>query len=139
MRITIGKLAKASDVGIETIRFYERKDLIKQPEKVGGFRYYSENLVERIKFIKRSQQLGFTLKETKELLDLSLEERSQCCDVLKRTEIKILEIEDKIRDLQKMKKSLESLADCCEDPSTALSDCPILDCFMEDCTKGCDE
>ena len=66
-RLTIGKLAKASFVGVETIRYYERKELIKQPKKQGAFRYYSLELIDRIKFIKRSQELGFTLREVKEL------------------------------------------------------------------------
>ncbi len=139
MKLTIGKLAKASDVGVETIRFYEKKELIVRPEKVGGFRYYSEELIHRIKFIKRSQQLGFTLKETKELLDLSLEEKSQWQDVLSRTESKISEIENKIKDLQRMKNSLLSLASCCEDSTIALSDCPVLDCFMDEGKRGCSE
>ncbi len=139
MRLTIGKLAKASDVGVETIRFYEKKGLIIQPRKVGGFRYYSKDLVDRIKFIKRSQQLGFTLKETKDLLELTLKEESQCQDVLSQTELKIIEIEQKILDLTKMKRSLESLASCCEDKTMALSECPVLDCFMDECRRDFNE
>jgi len=132
MSLTIGKLAKACEVGVETIRFYERKELIQQPEKTGGFRHYPHSFIARVKFIKRAQQLGFTLNETKELLELTIEKSSQCRDVLEKTEDKISEIEEKISDLQKMKESLLSLANCCEDRSIPLSECPILDCFMED-------
>ena len=135
MILTIGKLAKACDVGVETIRFYERKELIHQPEKSGGFRHYPNSLIARVKFIKRSQQLGFTLNETKELLELAIEKSSQCRDVIEKTEDKISEIEEKISDLQKMKESLLSLANCCEDRSIPLSECPILDCFMEENIK----
>ena len=97
MRLTIGKLAKAAEVGVETIRFYERKGLLIQPEKVGGFRYYSSDLVTKIRFIKRSQQLGFTLSETKELLELSVQSTSQCKDILLKTEQKIREIDEKMK------------------------------------------
>lgn len=128
--LTIGKLAEAAHVGVETIRFYERKGLIKQPIKKGGFRYYSVDLVDRIHFIKRSQELGFTLLEAKELLDLKVKDQSKCSDILVKTESKIDEIENKIKDLKKMKKSLESLAKCCVSKDMPLSECPILDCFV---------
>lgn len=130
-RLTIGKLAQASAVGVETIRFYERKELIKQPKKQGAFRYYSPELIDRIKFIKRSQELGFTLREVKELLELKINDQSKCSDVLEKTNSKISEINKKIEDLKKMKKSLDGLAKCCTSNDMPLSDCPILDCFME--------
>jgi Hg(II)-responsive transcriptional regulator len=129
--LTIGKLADASDVNIETIRFYERKGILKQPKKQGAFRYYPNEYIARIRFIKRSQELGFTLKETKELLDLKIKNQAKCSDVLSKTEEKIIEIDQKISDLKKMKKSLEGLANCCVDTNQPLSDCPILECFMD--------
>ena len=129
MSLTIGKLAKAANVNIETIRFYERKQLIKQPAKNGAFRTYSEDYIKRIVFIKRAQELGFTLKETKGLLDLKIRNKAKCSDVLDKTESKINEIDNKINDLKKMKKSLKKLATCCVDKDQPLSDCPILDCF----------
>lgn len=129
--LTIGKLADASDVNVETVRFYERKGILKQPKKQGAFRYYPDEYIARIRFIKRSQELGFTLKETKELLDLKIKNQAKCSDVLSRTEEKITEINQKISDLKKMKKSLEGLANCCVDTNQPLSDCPILECFMD--------
>mgnify|MGYP001500637120 CR=1 FL=1 len=129
--LTIGKLADASDVNVETIRFYERKGILKQPKKQGAFRYYPNEYIARIRFIKRSQELGFTLKETKELLDLKIKNQAKCSDVLSKTEEKISEIDQKISDLKKMKKSLEGLANCCVDSNQPLSDCPILECFMD--------
>lgn len=128
--LTIGKLASAASVNVETIRFYERKGILKQPKKQGAFRYYPEDYITRIRFIKRSQELGFTLNETKELLDLKIKNQSRCGDVLSKTEEKIKEINQKINDLKKMKKSLEGLANCCVDSNQPLSDCPILDFFM---------
>jgi MerR family mercuric resistance operon transcriptional regulator len=130
-KLTIGKLADASKVTVETIRFYERKGLIEQPAKQGGFRYYSQDLIKRIWFIKRSQELGFTLKEAKELLELTVKKESKCNDILAKTEVKITEIDAKIKDLKKMKKSLQGLADCCESRDMPLSDCPVLDCFID--------
>jgi len=129
--LTIGKLAEACQVNVETVRFYERKGILKQPKKQGAFRYYPEEYIARIRFIKRSQELGFTLSETNELLALKIKNHSRCSDVLSRTEEKITEVTKKIEDLKKMKKSLEALANCCEDASIPLSDCPILECFMD--------
>jgi Hg(II)-responsive transcriptional regulator len=131
VKLTIGKLAGASGVGVETIRFYERKGLIKQPMKQGTFRYYSPELITRINFIKRSQELGFTLKESKDLLELKIKSQSKCSDVLEKTNNKIIEINEKIKDLKNMKKSLVGLAKCCTSDDMSLSDCPILDCFVE--------
>lgn len=129
--LTIGKLADASGVSVETVRFYERKGILKQPKKNGAFRHYPDDYIARIRFIKRSQELGFTLKETKELLDLKIKNQAKCSDVLSKTEEKISEINQKIIDLKKMKRSLEGLASCCVDANQPLSDCPILECFMD--------
>jgi MerR family mercuric resistance operon transcriptional regulator len=127
--LTIGKLAQFSNVNVETIRFYERKGILKQPVKQGSFRKYPKDYITRIRFIKRSQELGFTLNETKEFLDLKIKNQAKCDDVLLKTEHKIEEIEKKIKDLKKMKKSLLSLADCCVDRGQPLSECPILENF----------
>lgn len=132
--LTIGKLADKSDVNVETVRFYERKGILRQPKKQGGFRYYPEEYITRIRFVKSSQELGFSLKETKELLDLKIKNQSRCSDVLSKTEQKIQEINQKISNLKKMKKSLEALASCCVDSNRPLSDCPILECFIS--SKG---
>ncbi len=129
--LTIGKLAQASHVNVETIRFYERKGILTQPKKIGAFRYYPWEFVKKIHFIKRSQELGFTLREAKELLDLKIKDQARCSDVLIKTEEKIHEIDQKIEDLQKMKRSLKGLANCCHDMNQPLSDCPILECFVE--------
>lgn len=131
MPLTIGKLATAAEVGVETIRFYERKKLLKQPPKNGGFRFYPEEYIFRIRFLKRSQELGFTLSEARDLLELRLQKQSKCADVFKKTNVKIDEIDAKIRDLKKMKTSLKKLAACCEDEQIPLKDCPLLECFME--------
>lgn len=128
---TIGKLAQAASVTVETVRFYERKGLIKQPEKQSGFRYYPESDIHKIRFIKRAQELGFSLSETQNLLTLTLEDTTCCQDVLSKTQEKMEEVDKKIHDLQKIKTALANLKNCCDDPKVPLKECPILDYFME--------
>lgn len=127
--LTIGKLARAAGVGVETVRFYERRGLIKRPTVKEGFRKYSEEDAKRIRFIKRAQDLGFTLKEIKGLLELNSNPRSTCLDVRKQTDAKIKEVEEKIQDLKKMKKSLETLSKACGESKKAMIHCEILNCF----------
>lgn len=128
-RFTIGKLAQLSGVGVETVRFYERLGLIKQPLVKEGFRKYSEEDAQRIRFIKRAQDLGFTLKEIKALLELNANPRSTCSDVKDQTQAKMKEVDEKIRDLKKMKKSLERLSAACGEGKKAMAHCEILNCF----------
>ena len=120
---TISKLAKKANVGVETIRFYERKGLLEQPIKpIQGYRQYTEQALSRVLFIKRSQYLGFTLAEISSLLILSA---SNCEDVQQLAEQKLAVIEDKLSDLLNLKESLVSLvSDCKNNPSD--KDCPII-------------
>jgi MerR family mercuric resistance operon transcriptional regulator len=120
---TISKLAKEANVGVETIRFYERKGLLEQPIKpMQGYRQYTEQALSRVLFIKRAQYLGFTLAEISSLLILSA---SNCEDVQQLAEQKLAVIEDKLRDLLNLKESLVSLvSDCKNNPSD--KDCPII-------------
>src|SRR4051812_48184680 len=105
--LTIGTLAEQSGVGVETVRFYERKGLIDRPAKRAvGYRQYSADDVLRIQFIKRTQELGFSLREIKELLSLNTRPQATCADMRVRTDRKIEEIEAKIQDLKTMKKTL---------------------------------
>jgi MerR family mercuric resistance operon transcriptional regulator len=126
---TIGKLARESGVGVETVRFYERKGLIARPPLKEGFRKYSEEEAKRIRFIRRAQELGFTLKEIKGLLELNSNPQSTCSDVKIQAAAKMKEIEEKVRDLKKMKRSLKSLFEACGESKEALARCPMFDCF----------
>ncbi len=130
-RFTIGKLARASGVGVETVRFYERKGLIARPTAREGYRIYSEDDARRIRFIKRAQELGFTLKELKTLLELNANRRLTCAEVQHHTDAKTSEVEAKIRDLQKMKRSLKNLSKACDDGKDAVAQCRIPDCCFE--------
>ena len=127
---TIGKLAEKAAVGVETVRFYQRKGLLKTPTKTGAFRKYPLTDIARIRFIKRAQELGFTLKEVKELMDLDRNSGRTCRTVAEKAVGKIAEIECKIADLQKMKGSLEELTRSCKKSSAGLK---VSDCFAGNC------
>lgn len=128
-QFTIGKLARQSGVGVETVRFYERRGLIKRPSAAAGFRKYSEEDARRIRFIKRAQGLGFTLKEIKSFFELNSNPRATCSDVRIHAEAKLEEIEEKIRNLKKMKRSLKNLSEACGEGRKALAQCSVIDCF----------
>jgi MerR family mercuric resistance operon transcriptional regulator len=134
MNITIGKLAKAADVGVETIRFYERKGILKRPsKKEGGFRYYPTDDAAKIRFVRRAQELGFTLKEVKELLDIQSKRKLTGRQVEVKANEKIQEIKEKIADLKQMENSLKQLAQICGQGSQAIQECKIFDCFGKGC------
>jgi len=125
--LTIGKVARQAGVGVETVRFYEREGLIEEPpRRASGYRQYPPETAARIRFVRRAKELGFTLKEIKELLSLRASPRSRCTDVRQRAEAKIEDIQQKIRDLQKMMKSLKQLTAACEGRGP-VTECPILD------------
>jgi MerR family mercuric resistance operon transcriptional regulator len=128
-KITIGKLAEKSGVGVETVRFYQRKELLREPKASSGFRTYSEEDAQRIVFIKRAQDLGFTLSEVKELLELNTKPRVTCGTVKSKTTAKIKEIEEKIADLNRMKTSLEKLASACDASQDNIKQYKVQECF----------
>lgn len=124
---TIGQLAKKARVHVETLRYYERRGLLPDPPRSeSGYRQYSEDAILRIQFIKHAKELGFSLKETMELLSLRVDPETTCADVKSRAEAKIVDIEEKIRSLQRMKKALTKLAAECTGRGPS-SECPILE------------
>ncbi|MBI2607188.1 MAG: heavy metal-responsive transcriptional regulator [Deltaproteobacteria bacterium] len=136
--MTASTLAKHAGVGIESIRFYERKGLLPRPTRSqSGYRQYGGEDARRVRFIKRAQALGFTLNEIKELLALRINSRAKCSDVKKRTDGKIAEIQAKVKDLRKMMRSLKNLSDACGCEDAPTSQCPILDCFEEEGSCPC--
>tara|TARA_R110000868_G_scaffold132381_5_gene343303 strand:- start:6529 stop:6945 length:417 start_codon:yes stop_codon:yes gene_type:complete len=128
-KITIGILAKMAGVGVETVRFYQRKELLREPKAVGSVRTYSEDDVQRIVFIKKAQELGFALAEVKELLELNTKPRVTCGTVKKKTLAKIDEISLKISDLEKMKASLQKLANACDASQDTIKQFKVQECF----------
>ncbi len=127
MALTIGQVAKRSGIGLETLRFYERKGLIEEPPRTdSGYRQYPEDVVGRIRFIKRAKELGFSLKEISELLSLRVDPGTTCADVRKQTELKLTDVEEKIRALRRIKTALKKLAASCVGTGPT-SECPILE------------
>ncbi len=126
MLLTIGKLANQAGVTIETIRYYQRKGLLQEPEKpVSGYRQYPGDTINRIRFIKRAQQTGFTLKEISELLLL---DSGHCEDVMKMAKQKRIQIDEQIKDLTALRNVLDNLVKGCQIGS-ATDHCSIIDSF----------
>lgn len=125
--LKIGELAKETGIGIETIRYYERKGLLDEPHRrPSGYRQYDASVVARVRFIRRSKELGFTLAEITELLGLWFDTDTQCPDVRKKAQAKIEQIEEKVKTLNGMKRSLKKLIDQCRQRGS-LHACPLFD------------
>jgi len=121
--LTIGRLASATGVNIETIRYYQRVGLVREPAKPhAGFRVYSAETVKRIRFIKRAQKLGFSLQDIGHLLELG---DGHCKDVREQAEAKLAQIESQIHDLQAMRKTLKKLVTECG-AGNENGHCPII-------------
>jgi MerR family mercuric resistance operon transcriptional regulator len=114
-------------VHVETVRYYERRGLVPAPpRRQSGYRQYSEDVVARIQFIKRAQDLGFSLNEITELLSLRVDSHDACADVQKRAEAKIADVERRMRDLQQIKLALSDLVIACGERGPT-GECPILE------------
>ncbi|MCW8086196.1 MerR family transcriptional regulator [Roseococcus sp. MDT2-1-1] len=123
--LTIGELAAAGGVGVETIRFYQRKDLLRTPVRGGGIRHYEEADLRRLRFIRQAQAAGFTLEQIRELLDLDAgEDRSRARELAK---ARIEALDGKIANLQRARDALRRLARECAEGSAG--PCPILASF----------
>jgi MerR family transcriptional regulator, copper efflux regulator len=125
-QLTIGELAKRSQVNLETIRYYERMELLPKPPRLqSGYRAFPVESVQRIRFIKQTQELGFSLKEIKELLNLRSDSHSSGADVKNCVEAKIIDIDEKMKTLRAIKKELVQLKASC-DGKSSITECPIL-------------
>jgi MerR family copper efflux transcriptional regulator len=112
--MTVGSLAKEVGVKIDTIRYYERRGLLPKPSRTdSGYRTFTQASVERLRFIRQAQALGFTLAEINQLLTLRINPGTTCRDVRKRAEAKIADIEQKIQSLYGMKRALQRLVSSC--------------------------
>ncbi len=132
--ITIKKLAELVDINPETIRFYHREGILKEPAKrANGYRYYNEDHALRLNFIKRAKDLGFTLKEIKDLFEMNQKSRATCATVKVKAENKIEEIDQKIADLMQIKKSLQDLCRACDVGSAEMKQYRVMDCFDASC------
>jgi MerR family transcriptional regulator, copper efflux regulator len=126
-RLTRGKLAGRSGVNIATIRYYENRGLLPQaPRTRSGYRVYDGDALRRLQFIRQAQALGFTLEEIGDLLSLRMQPGTTCSDIRMRAKEKIAAIENRIRDLQRIRKALSGLAAACHGDGPT-SECPILE------------
>lgn len=121
--LTIGRLARVAGVGVETIRYYQQRGLLPVPSTTGAFRYYPVELVKRICFIKRAQELGFSLDEITELL--RLEDGTNRSSIRRIAADRLGQIENKLTDLKRMQKVLKHLVAECEHTRAELP-CPII-------------
>jgi MerR family transcriptional regulator, copper efflux regulator len=123
----IGEVAAGSSVNLQTIRYYEREGLLAKPPRLAsGYRVFPGGTVRRVRFIKRSQELGFTLAEIRELLSLRVDRHRDRSEVRSLASAKIADIEKKIRGLTAMKAALNRLVDHCSGHGPA-AECPILE------------
>jgi Hg(II)-responsive transcriptional regulator len=122
--LTIGRLAKAADVGIETVRYYQQRKLLPVPVARGAFRYYEPTIANRIRFIKRAQELGFSLDEIAQLLQLQdgIDRRA----IRRISSQRLGQIEAKLTDLKRMQRALKHLLVECEETGFD-HPCPIIE------------
>lgn len=124
--LKVGQVAKQARVNLQTVHYYERQGLLPKPPRTNSnYRAYPEEAVLRVRFIKRAQDLGFTLKEIKELLSLRAAPRTRCGDVRERAQTKVQDIDAKVKTLRAMRKALLKLIRECSGKGP-VSECPIL-------------
>lgn len=125
----IGALAKVAGLNIETIRYYEKMNLLPKPKRKqdSKYRIYDEDDLKRLLFIKRTKELGFTLKEIKELFGLRIDSEAKCGDVKHLTEQKLRDVDNRIGDLKKIKRVLVKLISQCVNEKVSSDECPILE------------
>lgn len=122
----IGEVATRAKVNKETVRYYEKRELIPKPDRrYSGYRIFTQRHIDQIKFIKRAQELGFTLSEIKELLELRMDEDITCSEIRTEAQDKYQDVVEKIKDLKRIKETLVELIDSCSG-SGPKGDCPIL-------------
>ncbi len=128
----IGEVASRANVNKETVRYYEKRGLITKPDRrQSGYRIFTERHIDQIKFIKRSQKLGFTLTEIDELLDLRLNKNETCGKVRQKASEKLSDINQKIEDLTSMSQVLKELIEDCK-TDKAQEECVILNALEKD-------
>ncbi|MBH0231447.1 Hg(II)-responsive transcriptional regulator [Halobacillus yeomjeoni] len=132
MEIRISELAERCNVNKETIRYYERKSLIPEPYRnSSGYRIYGAQTVKRVHFIKKMQDLGFSLSEIHKLLGIVDKDSGRCEDMYQFISEKQQDVEKKINDLQHIQKVLDDLKNCCPNERDLYA-CPIIENVLGD-------
>ncbi len=128
-KLTIGQIAKAAGVHIETVRYYQRRGLVSLPPKrARGFRYYTPATASRVRFIKRAQALGMSLKEVQRLL--KLDAKGACTENRSLAAAKLALVEKKLLDLARLRDALQGLVAACDQPHG--TSCPIIEQLESD-------
>ena len=128
----IGQVAKSAGITVEAIRFYEKEGLIEAPSRTNsGYRNYSADQTRIISFIKKAKELGFSLKEIKEILELRYTPGTTCGDIKRKAEDKVTIITERIDLLIKVRKSLNKLIESCTEESP-ITTCPIIELLSDD-------
>ena len=132
MSYRISELATLCEVNKETIRYYERKELLQEPARNNsGYRIYSKETVKRVGFIRRLQELGFSLNEIYKLLGVVDKDDVRCEDMFDFVSRKEVEVRKQIEDLKRAERMLSELKDRCP-YEKELHECPIIDVLMEE-------
>lgn len=119
MAYTLGQLARETGINVETVRFYERKQLLgKTDTAASGYRQYGKDALTRLRFIRRAKTLGFTLREIRELLELRVHPDAPCEQVHQAASAKLRMIESKIDELDRIRQALKRLAAACSGERT---------------------
>lgn len=135
MSMKISSVAEAAGVEVSTVRYYERRGLVPEPPRSdSGYRQYDESVVHRIRFVREAQQLGFTLEEIEELLELRVEGPGSCEAVEAATREKARAVDQKIRELRRLRAVLARLARACEEQE-ATDECPVLAMLDEEADR----
>lgn len=126
-RMTIGDLAKATGVKVVTIRYYEQAGLLPEPTRTeGNYRLYKSQHTRRLQFIRRLRDLGFTLEQVRQLLQLASDKNQDCGDVDRITNQHLATVEEKLRDLQRLATELRRLSRCCKGGGR-IAECRIIE------------
>ncbi len=134
-KFTIGEVARQAEVGIDTVRYYERSHLLPEAQRrPSGYRQYDQDDVRRLRFIRRAKELGFTLAEIRELLALSADRERGVRGVKDRAETRLAEVERRIQELKQIRRGLTRLIAACPGHG-ALDSCPILTALGEEVTS----
>lgn len=135
MPMKIGSVAEAAGVEVSTVRYYERRGLLAEPPRTdSGYRQYDQSVVHRIRFVRQAQDLGFTLEEIEELLELRVEDPASCGAVEETTRAKLGSVEAKIRELLRLRAVLVGLVRSCE-AKEATEECPVLAMLEDEGTR----
>lgn len=134
--LRIGQLAKMASVNVQTVRYYERRNLLQPTDrKASGYRVYGDEALRRLRFIKNAQALGFTLREVSDLLNLRVSSVARCGTIQVKAQVKLRQVEAKARDLRALARALQSLIRTCQ-AGQPTDHCPILQRLDKGATPG---